>query len=288
MIPLNTPDDSVSIISTTSSNAENQCIICIQTLNDNVKKLNCGHEFHLNCITVWLNQKNTCPICRKIHTNFNPIKEQIIIQPQIESSILRSNVVNPGNQPNPLPRHYYKNKKFISYLTTFVLLLLLHIGSSIYSNYVTYLANVKIDNVILELNLTENSEFNKRNASLTIIKTQSILDLIYFVIYIMLNILAFKNKCCRSPSSTSCSIPIFSTFIIMNILFHGIYYAETIGYITNPLLNLYIDKTYSYNLKASFILFLLLFLINAIIGIISFTKMLKIIKDYHDEMRNTL
>jgi hypothetical protein len=281
MLPLNTPDDSVSITSSTSSNAENQCIICIQTLKDNLKKLNCGHEFHLNCITEWLNHKNTCPMCRKIHTEFNPIKESITSQPQIERTRLRSTTVNPEDQTIPLTGNYCKNKKFILYLTTFVLLLLLHIGSSIYSNYVTYLANVKIDNLILELNLTENSEFNKRNSSLTILKTQSILDLIYFVIHIMLNILAFKHKCCRSPSSTSCSIPIFSTFIIMNLIFHGIYYAETVDYVTNPLLNLYIDKTYIYNVKASFILFHLLFLINAIIGTISFTKMLKIIKDYH-------
>lgn len=36
---------------------------------DSIKKkfviLNCGHKFHLNCITKWIKIKNECPLCKK-------------------------------------------------------------------------------------------------------------------------------------------------------------------------------------------------------------------------------
>ena len=41
-------------------------------------KLQCGHCFHLNCIYVWLNKNNTCPLCRKeqlLKINYNFIFE---------------------------------------------------------------------------------------------------------------------------------------------------------------------------------------------------------------------
>ena len=31
-----------------------------------VSVLNCGHQFHTNCIANWLKKINTCPICRQI------------------------------------------------------------------------------------------------------------------------------------------------------------------------------------------------------------------------------
>jgi len=66
-----------------------QCIICLNSLTkhnnykenddeevlkidlvkkeeDGVSTLNCGHQFHTNCITKWYNMKNNCPICREI------------------------------------------------------------------------------------------------------------------------------------------------------------------------------------------------------------------------------
>lgn len=44
------------------------CSICLNnsTKNECVVKLPCGHEFHQNCITTWLEESssNGCPLCR--------------------------------------------------------------------------------------------------------------------------------------------------------------------------------------------------------------------------------
>ncbi|KAJ0640233.1 putative transcription factor C2H2 family [Helianthus annuus] len=31
---------------------------------DNIGSLDCGHDFHTDCIKQWLAQKNICPICK--------------------------------------------------------------------------------------------------------------------------------------------------------------------------------------------------------------------------------
>ncbi|VEN34983.1 unnamed protein product [Callosobruchus maculatus] len=42
------------------------CSICLRNLKGGrLKQLRCKHEFHENCINVWLNNHNTCPNCRK-------------------------------------------------------------------------------------------------------------------------------------------------------------------------------------------------------------------------------
>lgn len=42
------------------------CIICREdmALAEGLKKLNCGHVFHLACLRSWLERQQTCPICR--------------------------------------------------------------------------------------------------------------------------------------------------------------------------------------------------------------------------------
>lgn len=50
-------------------NTSFQCTICLKktTRYDfSLKKLSCGHEFHLNCVNEWLTHSNSCPICRKL------------------------------------------------------------------------------------------------------------------------------------------------------------------------------------------------------------------------------
>lgn len=45
--------------------AEN-CSICFETLRESVE-LKCGHEFHLKCIDIWIdNYQRNCPLCRHI------------------------------------------------------------------------------------------------------------------------------------------------------------------------------------------------------------------------------
>jgi len=50
-----------------SNNNSIQCVICYLDikLNDNIRKTNCNHIFHSECIDEWLlNFNNSCPICK--------------------------------------------------------------------------------------------------------------------------------------------------------------------------------------------------------------------------------
>ncbi|KAE8695941.1 Detected protein of unknown function [Hibiscus syriacus] len=44
-----------------------QCCICQEDYanGEEMGKLDCGHDFHFNCIEQWLGYKNLCPICKK-------------------------------------------------------------------------------------------------------------------------------------------------------------------------------------------------------------------------------
>ena len=46
------------------------CIVCICDIEDNdeCKKLNCGHMFHIDCIDNWLRRSLECPMCRNVIT----------------------------------------------------------------------------------------------------------------------------------------------------------------------------------------------------------------------------
>ena len=48
-----------------------QCTICMIEFNmgQNVKRLICGHYFHDDCVTGWLQRHGTCPNCRRVLSN---------------------------------------------------------------------------------------------------------------------------------------------------------------------------------------------------------------------------
>tara|TARA_X000000368_G_scaffold340480_1_gene278737 strand:+ start:43 stop:732 length:690 start_codon:yes stop_codon:yes gene_type:complete len=42
------------------------CSICLDNISNlDVKELYCNHKFHRNCINTWLQDNNTCPLCRQ-------------------------------------------------------------------------------------------------------------------------------------------------------------------------------------------------------------------------------
>ena len=47
-------------------NHAGQCSICLSKLGqaDETSTLKCGHAYHATCIYKWLDQANTCPVCR--------------------------------------------------------------------------------------------------------------------------------------------------------------------------------------------------------------------------------
>ncbi|KAA8536208.1 hypothetical protein F0562_028686 [Nyssa sinensis] len=60
----------ISITERSSSNTEPCCICREEYCNgDDIGKLDCGHDFHTNCIKQWLTQKNLCPICKTTALN---------------------------------------------------------------------------------------------------------------------------------------------------------------------------------------------------------------------------
>lgn len=51
--------------------ADGTCIICRDVFDDDARKIECGHIFHLSCLKSWLFQHSTCPTCRA------PIKAEL-------------------------------------------------------------------------------------------------------------------------------------------------------------------------------------------------------------------
>jgi len=42
------------------------CSICLDTMHTSINKCDgCGNTFHTECITKWLSERSTCPLCRK-------------------------------------------------------------------------------------------------------------------------------------------------------------------------------------------------------------------------------
>lgn len=43
----------------------NPCAICLLECVGSVKRLNCGHQYHAECIDTWLQRQNACALCRR-------------------------------------------------------------------------------------------------------------------------------------------------------------------------------------------------------------------------------
>ncbi|NXB75086.1 DZIP3 ligase, partial [Donacobius atricapilla] len=69
LTPSPPPQDSFSYVETQSkeyaASSNDPCTICHEELGRNACELECGHEFHRECIRTWLqDHSSTCPICR--------------------------------------------------------------------------------------------------------------------------------------------------------------------------------------------------------------------------------
>ncbi|NXB01166.1 DZIP3 ligase, partial [Cnemophilus loriae] len=69
LIPSSLPQDSFSYEEIQpkeyAASSDDPCTICHEELSGNLCQLECGHEFHRECIRTWLQEhSSTCPICR--------------------------------------------------------------------------------------------------------------------------------------------------------------------------------------------------------------------------------
>jgi len=71
------------------------CTICTEQFEcfHTVSALKCGHIFHAECVSVWLNQSMTCPQCRQKVIRANIIQKLFFSRPDGDDSIL--------GEPNP-------------------------------------------------------------------------------------------------------------------------------------------------------------------------------------------
>jgi len=46
--------------------ADEECPVCLYPLSDDPILTRCGHFFDRHCLAAWLDERKTCPVCRRI------------------------------------------------------------------------------------------------------------------------------------------------------------------------------------------------------------------------------
>ena len=59
---------------------------CLKYFNDTVT-LPCNHQYHKDCIGMWLQEHTTCPICRNTVENTSKTTSDIDIEKNIEQNV---------------------------------------------------------------------------------------------------------------------------------------------------------------------------------------------------------
>jgi len=89
-------------INTDNIDINNECVICLEDIDNKKAILNCNHAFHKHCVLEWMNLQQKCPICRndtKYILNLNPEKnEKLIIE--IKQQETRENINDVGISDN--------------------------------------------------------------------------------------------------------------------------------------------------------------------------------------------
>jgi len=77
-----------------TTNINNECVICLEDIDNNKVILNCNHAFHKKCALNWMGVSQNCPICRKdtkYILNLEPEKNETIIIEIIKQENITSN-----------------------------------------------------------------------------------------------------------------------------------------------------------------------------------------------------
>jgi hypothetical protein len=88
-------------------NIPSECSICLssQKSKEKITVLSCSHSYHNNCITKWVIQNNTCPLCRS----------------NIDMTVISPNLTT--NTDNNLLYKYRKNICFCGLLIMYLLMI---------------------------------------------------------------------------------------------------------------------------------------------------------------------
>lgn len=55
-----------------------ECSICLETDDKPTQTLSCNHTFHKKCISKWLKNSDSCPMCRSYTKKYYKAKEKIL------------------------------------------------------------------------------------------------------------------------------------------------------------------------------------------------------------------
>ena len=226
-----------------SNNIDENCSICLsditteEQINKNqeiIKQLNCGHNFHTECINEWTKLNNTCPICRAIirqysiqitTENNNTNRYNNFIIPEID--------LNQQNQQNQQRHRLYQ--QFFTKKTNAIVFLILYIFviggySTILELTSVFIENFKEENdnttttIQPITQMRNNTNINdKTNLYYNIDRMVYILMMaIYIILLIMIYVrMIFKHKMTTVFVSTTIiafCVNIYYIFIILNLL----------------------------------------------------------------------
>jgi hypothetical protein len=231
-------------------NNELDCAICLDSLNSDKhisickQLLSCRHVFHSECIDTWLKDNSTCPICR----GKCKVKNIIDTAPSANITINIPITINNYHNRNNGNSNNNKFKKYIFFFL-YSLFISYHVGSSIYYYYQSHRINNNINNYIKTLNDTELGD-HSHNTYLEEVLIGT--DLFYYLMFILVNMLVFKNikDCCCSKLG---GIIIVVGVCIGNFIIHSEFYRNTNSYLTDKELNF--DISYNTDLDLALLLY---------------------------------
>ena len=98
-----------------------ECYICLEQLDRNIAVLNCGHKYHFDCISSWVNKTNKwrriCAVCQDTDTEI--ISIQNVVKNVEELNIEQELYSNPNPNKNPTTQNSISNNRSRYYYDLF-------------------------------------------------------------------------------------------------------------------------------------------------------------------------
>jgi hypothetical protein len=254
------------------TNDNKDCSICLSSIDKNTEKeLTCNHIFHDNCITEWLKNKNSCPMCRAVVEIILPKTNIIIIPPDLIPPDLPPTYL-PSTRINRYNCSIQKIKK--CWIILFILVSFGYLCSTVYNLYASIITSNYINNIIKDLNETELGNHNKNTNNQYILVGY---DIFYFCIFIIINY-ALLNKTYNNIQYYSCCCScgelglyaFLAILYISNLIIRFSFISNLNSYLNDSIFNF--DKSYASNLNNSLIFFGSFFGFKIFIGLIAVFK----------------